>query len=133
MTNHILIAFLLALPLLEQSAPPAVETPYTPDIAYHIDAAPMALVAPLSPTEALADKIITCESHWRNVSIIDSNGLPSRGIAQFQDRTWKWMSEAAGVEGSPLEPAKAKEVLMWALANGHGKHWSCWRKIVGMI
>lgn len=83
-----------------------------------------------SAYDALADAIIECESSGRaDVQIIDTNGEWSRGIAQFQDKTWDWMSQLAGVEGSPLEPEKARAVLVWALENGHGSHWTCFYKV----
>lgn len=82
------------------------------------------------PFSDLAEAIIQCESSGRaHVEIIDSNGEWSRGIAQFQDRTWDWMSKEAGVTGSPLEEDKARAVLLWALENGHGKHWTCYKKV----
>lgn len=77
--------------------------------------------------DALADAIIECESSGRNIEIIDTNGKWSRGIAQFQDATWSWMSAGAGVVGSSTEPAKARQVLLWALENGHGSHWTCYK------
>lgn len=99
---------------------------------HFVEEAKAAEVAPepkVSAYDALADAIIECESNGRNVEIIDTNGEWSRGIAQFQDETWSWMSPLAGVEGSPLEPEKAREVLVWALENGHGSHWTCYYKV----
>lgn len=128
--DPIMIALLLALALDEspkpQPAPPVAIAP-APQVQN------IALTPATSPLSALADRIIMCESSGRNVSIIDSNGLPSRGIAQFQDRTWAWMSKAAGIEGSPMEPEKARAVLIWALKNGHGKHWTCYRKVTAVV
>ena len=82
-----------------------------------------------SAYDDLADRIIECESNGRNVEIIDTNGEWSRGVAQFQDITWDWLSPLAGVEGSPLEPDKARAVLVWALEHGHGSHWACYYKV----
>lgn len=79
--------------------------------------------------EVIADRIIECESGGRNVQIIDSNGKPSRGVAQFQDATWEWMSKLAGVEGESTDPVKARQVLIWALEHGYGSHWTCFNKI----
>lgn len=79
--------------------------------------------------DGLADRIIECESNGRNVEIIDTNGEWSRGIAQFQDKTWDWMSHEAGVVGSSTEPEKARAVLVWALQNDLGRHWTCFRMI----
>ena len=80
--------------------------------------------------ETLADLVISCESGGRNVCIIDTNGKPSCGIAQFQETTWIWLSGLAGVEGSPLEPEKARQVLVWAIEHGYGPHWTCFNKIM---
>lgn len=79
--------------------------------------------------DSLADAIIECESSGRNIEIIDTNGLWSRGVAMFQDETWAWMSRGAGVTGVATEPDKARKVLLWALENGHGEHWyTCYHK-----
>jgi hypothetical protein len=84
-----------------------------------------------SEIEDLADAIIDCESSWRNIEIIDTNGKWSRGIAQFQDTTWDWLSGLAGVTGSSMEPEKAREVLVWSLENGYGSHWTCYHLVKG--
>jgi hypothetical protein len=85
-----------------------------------------------TPTESevLADKIIQCESSGRNIEIIDTNGKWSRGVAMFQDETWAWMSKEAGVEGTSLEPEKARTVLVWAIEQGIADdHWViCYKK-----
>ncbi len=91
-------------------------------------------VVPPSPDEAFADEIIDCESSGRNIEIIDTNGKWSRGVAMFQDATWAWMSKAAGVEGSSMEPEKARKVLIWAVGEGLvDDHWIiCYGKVTGL-
>lgn len=83
-------------------------------------------------SEQLADEIIDCESDGINVEIIDTNGKWSRGVAQFQDATWAWMSKSAGVEGTSLEPEKARQVLVWAIREGIApKHWViCYQRAI---
>lgn len=77
----------------------------------------------------IADRVVACESGGRNIEILDTNGKMSRGIAMFQDTTWKWMSQEAGITGSSMEPEKAYAVLVWALKNGYGDHWrTCFRR-----
>lgn len=71
-------------------------------------------------------RMIDCESDGiESVDIIDTNGKRSRGILQFQDSTWAWFSEEAGVKGSPLKGTDAIRVADWALSKGYGRHWSC--------
>lgn len=126
----------ISLPHLIEEAEAAVEEPKIVMIATtsnHIVEVDEKVVYKVvdSDIEALADDIIDCESSGRNIEIIDTNGKWSRGIAQFQDTTWEWLSGLAGVTGSSTEPKKAREVLVWSLENGYGSHWTCYRKIIG--
>jgi hypothetical protein len=83
-------------------------------------------------SEQLADEIIECESSYRNIEIIDTNGKWSRGVAMFQDETWSWMSKEAGVIGTSLEPEKARQVLVWAIREGIAPdHWvTCYKRAI---
>lgn len=83
-------------------------------------------------TSEIIQGLIKCESGGRNVQIIDSNGLWSRGILQYQDGTWNWFSKMSGITGSPLIKEDAIRMTEWAIQNGYLKHWSC-AKILGYL
>ncbi len=126
-TGIIIAALLIPAPPAQA---PSVELKEELHIVEKAEAAEIAPEIKQSAYEKLADAIIQCESSGRaDVEIIDTNGEWSRGVAQFQDKTWDWMSQLAGVDGSPLEPEKARAVLVWALENGHGSHWTCYKKV----
>jgi hypothetical protein len=75
----------------------------------------------------VVQRLIQCESSGRNVTIIDSNGLHSRGILQFQDKTWEWFSKLSGIKGTSTNPNDAIRMANWAVQNGYGPHWTCFR------
>lgn len=146
---QVIIAILIAVAVLmvvfypnpPKEVPQDVEIEHTPTpLVETAEAAEVVLievrkeVVPPSPHESFADKIIDCESSGRNIEIIDTNGEWSRGVAMFQDATWAWMSKAAGVEGSSLEPEKARQVLIWASEQGLvDDHWViCYGKVTGL-
>lgn len=139
MPHNMVIYYTILLSLFVSLAPSADE-PKSPepqrDPVVHIEVVqePMAVEPAASSTPParndLAEQIIECESGGRNVEIIDSNGKWSRGIAQFQDSTWEWLSGLAGVQGSAMEPEKARAVLIWALENGYGFHWTCYHLVL---
>lgn len=82
----------------------------------------------------ILDDIIFCESSGkRGIQILDVNNKMSRGELMFQDATWAWMSKAAGIKGSPLERGKAIQVARYALLNGHGKHWTCFKEAMAEL
>jgi len=83
----------------------------------------------LNTIAIIAENVIQCESEGNNVEIIDTNGRWSRGIAQFQDETWQRLSTKAGIDGKSTEPEKARAVLLWAIKNGYGNEWTCYRKL----
>lgn len=86
-----------------------------------------------STTPALADAIIpyliACESGTESdpkiVDGIDSNGLVSRGILQFQDPTWEDWSRASGMTGSPDNINDSITMAEWAIEHGLLDHWTC--------
>lgn len=131
LTALVVTAAIIAALLLPAPPAQAPSVELEPELHF-VEKAQAAEVAPepkRSAYDDLADRIIECESNGRNVEIIDTNGEWSRGVAQFQDKTWSWMSQLAGVEGSPLEPEKARAVLVWALETGRGSHWTCYYKV----
>lgn len=79
--------------------------------------------------ENVVNILISCESGGRNVSIIDSNGLPSRGILQFQDSTWSDFSKKSGIIGDPMIENDAIKMARWGVLNGYLSRWSCQKKV----
>lgn len=72
-------------------------------------------------------RIIKCESGGRITAIGD--GGKSYGLAQFKERTFSWMKIAAGEPKIEWHnPEHQVRLLKWALANGYGKHWVCYKK-----
>ena len=78
---------------------------------------------------AVVQKLIDCESSGRSVRIVDSNGYYSYGILQYQKATWDYFSKQSGIVGDPMVPNDAIEMTRWAVKNGHGEHWTCWRNV----
>ncbi len=73
------------------------------------------------------------EAYLRKVAYCESRYLPwatsrggHRGLYQFADGTWAWMSIRAGWAGaSPYDPWAAADVAAWAFSRGYGSHWAC--------
>ena len=73
------------------------------------------------------------ERWLRDVSWCESRYLPwvtsrggHRGLFQFADQTWAWMSREAGWAGaSPYDPYASADVAAYAFAHGYSSHWSC--------
>lgn len=75
-----------------------------------------------------AIRIIKCESGWRHDGLWGDGGR-SYGIAQFQFPTFARLARAAGFEGAEWHDRNHQiSLLKWALANGHGREWTCYRK-----
>ena len=78
----------------------------------------------------LALKIIACESSFR--PHIWGDDKKSYGIAQFQKKTFYWLADKAKMKNMDWKlPEHQVRLLMWALDNGYGKYWTCYRKIKG--
>lgn len=75
--------------------------------------------------------LIACESGDNSVSEIDSNGLLSQGILQYQ--AWKadWET-SSGLNGDPMIRYDAVVMGIWGLTNGRIARWSC-ASILGII
>lgn len=74
-----------------------------------------------------------CESNLNPEALNpkDSNGLPSRGLLQFQSETWiAWTSELDPKRHWNIwSPKDQIEVATFALIHRRGHHWGCWSKI----
>lgn len=78
----------------------------------------------------ITDKIMKCESpdgghdHWGDLDYPHH----AYGIAQFQKRTFVWLSNISGKKHLQWKSKKDQiELLHWALANGHENLWTCYR------
>lgn len=80
--------------------------------------------------DIMVKKIITCESNgemkWGDLSL----DYPVYGVAQFQLRTFNMMKEKSG--NSNLDYYREQDqiwLLRWALLNGLGYHWTCYKTL----
>lgn len=73
-------------------------------------------------------QIILCESSGRHDVWGDTHlENPVYGIAQFQERTFYWFAEMAGIKNPNWKDENQQaELLIWALENGYGNHWTCY-------
>lgn len=87
--------------------------------------------------DELANKIIECESNWRH---LDKNGnllvgdkhltYQALGIAQFQRRTFDFLSKLAGRTDLRIESEQDQIWLLdWAIKNGYEHYWSCFEQV----
>ena len=72
--------------------------------------------------------VIMCESSGRHEGIWGDRGR-SYGITQLQKPTWDYLSVKAGIQGSWKDKQDQVRLLEWAIQNGHGDNWTCWRKL----
>ncbi|MBI5449357.1 hypothetical protein HY948_03515 [Candidatus Gottesmanbacteria bacterium] len=78
--------------------------------------------------EQVVQRIIICESQGKYNVVGD--GSKSYGPAQFQQKTFNWMKAQAGQpELHWMNSEHQIWLLRWALKNGYGNHWSCYRSI----
>ena len=77
--------------------------------------------------ENMADNIIECESNGRMV--YGDNGM-AYGIAQFWLDTFNMMKTQSGMYWLNYYCADdQRSLLLWALENGLGNHWTCFRTL----
>jgi hypothetical protein len=78
----------------------------------------------------LVDEIIACESGGRHERVWGDKGK-AYGIAQFWEETFYWMAEMANLE-NPNWKSKEQQITLlgWALENGLGNHWTCYRELL---
>lgn len=74
--------------------------------------------------------ILECESSSR--PNVYGDGGKSYGIAQVQKRTWDYLAPLAGIKGDWKDPENQVALLDWAIQNGYGDNWTCYRKIKGV-
>lgn len=105
---------------------------YLPEHTYIQGNSIQAMSAPFLPYTCVygaiitpqSEKIIECESRWNE----NARGKAGEiGIAQFLPKTFYWMSELSGIEGSIYDPEIQVKILNWALENNLGKYWTCFK------
>ncbi len=72
--------------------------------------------------------VIMCESSGRHEGIWGDNGR-SYGLTQLQKPTWDYLSGIARIEGNWKNKQDQIRLLEWAVQNGYGDHWTCYRKL----
>lgn len=78
-------------------------------------------------TRVAAAEIIECESNGRHDGVWGDGGQ-SYGIAQFKKGTFDYLKKKAGEEGFEWKRREDQLALLrWALKNGYGGHWACYR------
>lgn len=79
--------------------------------------------------ETIAKKIIQCESEGKHNVWGDRHlTFPVYGIAQFQQRTFYWLANISGKKNMKWKNKEHQIVLLkWALQNGQGELWTCFR------
>lgn len=86
-----------------------------------------------SVSRQLMHKVVACESSY-NVKAVnwnDSHKLSqgSHGVGQFSKETFIGFAKKMNKEyDDPYNPNQALDVMSWAISNGYGNHWSCFRK-----
>lgn len=80
--------------------------------------------------KVIANKVMKCESPEGKHNIWGDLNYPHKayGILQFQKRTFIWLSKISGKKGLHWKNEKdQKELFFWAVQNGYGKLWTCYR------
>lgn len=72
--------------------------------------------------------VIACESSGRHDGVWGDSGK-SYGLTQLQKPTWEYLSAKAGIQGHWQDKNDQVRLLGWAIQNGFGNHWTCWRKL----
>ena len=78
----------------------------------------------------IANKVMKCESPDGKHNIWGDLNYPHKafGIAQFQKRTFVWMSRISGKKHLQWKNKKDQiELLNWAIEKGYGHYWTCFR------
>lgn len=76
--------------------------------------------------DAWIEKLVQKESGGRNISIIDSNGLPSRGCLMFQEKTWNYYSLRYLNEVPPIMDCQKQKIVAKAMILENYNNWRHW-------
>lgn len=79
-----------------------------------------------------AIRIIYCESTGRQYAINNNkNGTQDKGIWQFNDKTWAWLSKKLKISSDRFDIVVTTKVASWLAYNDGWHHWNaskkCWR------
>lgn len=78
--------------------------------------------------ETTALSVARCESEFKSTAIGD--GGRAYGVFQFHEQTFREFAKQFGNETLEYKnPEHSIQLAMWALANGKGNHWTCYRKL----
>lgn len=89
---------------------------------------------PISPEQAQAviPYLGACESRWRVIKEVDSNGFYSYGPLQIQSSTAALFNSLDHTAYDPMIPFQAIDLTEIALEHGYLYRWSC-AKILGIV
>ncbi len=76
--------------------------------------------------DQLTEDIIQCESQGKMVWGDLELAYPAFGIAQFQRRTFNWLSNLANKDLDYNSEQDQRWLLRWALENNYGRMWTCY-------
>tara|TARA_R100001509_G_scaffold148500_1_gene106434 strand:+ start:234 stop:644 length:411 start_codon:yes stop_codon:yes gene_type:complete len=79
-----------------------------------------------------AIRIIYCESTGRQYAVNNNkNGTQDKGIWQFNDKTWAWLSEKLKIQRDRFDIVISTKVASWLAYNDGWHHWNaskkCWK------
>ena len=81
----------------------------------------------------ISKKVIQCESEGKHDGVWGDKNYPypAYGIAQMQKRTFYWLMDISGKKNMKWKNKDDQiKLLKWALENGQGELWSCYRILV---
>lgn len=81
--------------------------------------------------DQLTEDIIQCESQGKMVWGDLDKLHKAFGIAQFQKRTFDWLSQEYGKKLNYNSAQDQRELLRWAVENGHARLWTCYSIVKG--
>jgi len=80
---------------------------------------------------AMVDNIIECESNGKMV--YGDNGM-AYGVAQFWQSTLNMMKDLSGMYWLDYYSEDSQRtLLLWALDNNYGSHWTCYKQLYGKL
>ena len=76
--------------------------------------------------------IVYCESRGKATAIgKNKNETYDKGLWQFNDKTWKWLTPKLNIEGDRLNANLSTSVAAWLAYNDGWHHWNsskhCWK------
>jgi len=77
--------------------------------------------------------IVYCESRGKaNAVGINKDKSKDKGLWQFNDRTWAWLTPKLNIKGDRFNPELSTAIASWLVYNDGWHHWNsssaCWKK-----